>query len=219
MRFLLLLALCAYAYPAAPVDPHAEAKERYLAFGKCRKEVGAIFHTRTIQRRLLFSIDVKPDVFNTVFSDLEYAVQMVRLHAKKPYTISNTGAAYKAWDGERTWATIRVLQADSNANHYVYLIQGVYKGGITVSGSMVMEVLFQNRAGNTFFQINTYISIDDPFMRELTQFLRNFKSFKDYLDRLIDGTVGEIRRVGFITARALVQARPALPAPPRGPAP
>ncbi|MBN8218078.1 MAG: hypothetical protein J0L75_15660 [Spirochaetes bacterium] len=217
MKFVLLLAMGVLVSPAAPPDPNAAAKERYLAFGKCRKEIAATFHSRTIERRLLFSIDVKPEVFQALFGDLGFAVKMARLHAKKLYEISNAGPYYKAWDGERTWATIWPIHADAESGTYVYFIQGVYKGGITVSGSMVMEVSFQNRLGNTFFRIATYISIDDPFMRELTQFLRNFKSFKDYLDRLIDGTVGEIRRVGFITARGLV--REGAPFPPRVSAP
>lgn len=200
----------------APETP-AEKMRRFTQFGRYTNEVRQVFHSRTIERRLLFTIDVSKAYFDALFGDLPYAVVMANQHAGKKYQITPNGDHYDAYDGLKTWAKIYELERDLQGGSLSFYIKGTYKGSMKLVGSMVMDVKYSVQGSNTFFFITAFVSIDDPFLREMAQFLSNFKGFRDMTDRIVEGTIGEIRRVGFVTARALNRLGPAVTPPEKTP--
>lgn len=187
------------------------ARDKYLSYGLRSNDIAQTFHSRTIQKQLFFVIDVPRDIFNSLFDDLEYAVAKANLHARKKYKITKGGAAptnfFDAFDGDKTYARIYPLHVDHENNEYVYFINGYYQSVFRVYGNMILDIKFETQGPNTFFYINSYISINDPLLRDIAQFMMNFKKFKENMDRIIESTIREVQRTGFTTARALQRLR------------
>ncbi len=198
-----------------PVD--TIARDRFTALGVKTNAVDKVFHDKTIKKSLFFVIDVPPDIFESLFIDLEFAVQKANLYARKKYKIKKLGIAptncFDAFDGEKTYARIFPLQSVRGNGEYIYYIDGYYQSLFRIRGNMILDIKFESQGSNTFFYINSYISIADPFLRDLAQFMMSSAKFRKDMDRIIESTINEVRRVGFLTARTLQRMRTDPPKP------
>lgn len=157
-----------------------------------------------IYRWVGFEVAIQKVIFDELFSDLSYAVEMAVKHAKRPYTIQKVENHYKAYDGLKTWADIYPIQNSKKDSTYIYYIAGHYDTFVKIHGSMIMDVRFVDDGLNgTKFDINAYISIDNPLMRGVAGLLQNIKSFESYINNIIDCTVLGIWRTGYTVGRAI----------------
>jgi len=198
-KILFIPADTRYPNPAALSD----VLHYYSQFTDFTERIVKILNRKPFYRTVEFTIDIPLNIFDNLFGNLSYAVEMANLHAGKNYWIEKKNVYYTAFDGHKTRAHIYPMTINTDISRYVYFISGTYNTAIKLSGSMIMDVHVGHTNGISAFKIRTFISINNPLLASFANVMMNFDFFRSYVERIIDSTINDITRTGIRTARAI----------------
>ncbi|HMB00312.1 MAG TPA: hypothetical protein VKS21_04930 [Spirochaetota bacterium] len=202
LMFILLLSLS-----GGEPFTNFNIKNKYLEYGKHSNTISNIFNKHTIPRHVKFRYPIADlNIFRSLFSDLEYAVDMAVKLAGKKYAIYRTNDYYKAFDGHATYADIHPVLYDPPQNHYIYLCRGIYKGWIDIKGKMIIDISFHKKKSFIYFNIDAYIQVNT--MTSFVSFFRKWLSpFEKKINSLIAYAISDITVTGKKVARLLYKKK------------
>ena len=149
-------------------------------------------------REVTFNINVPEYIYPDVFSDLEYAVIMIRKYTRYGFLMTNEGEGYySCHDGLYTFATIDHIYTNEDRNKYLYYIEGDYLGKLRLVGRMILYLEFYEKNGLTYFKAKAFVFIQNLLLRKAAKVVLKFSAFRKRIDRMIDGSIRNILGAGL----------------------
>ena len=173
------------------------------------------FTKTTIDKYVTVKINVPVYILNELFGDLPKAVSLANKYAGQKYQIrkmtnafNSNYVCYQAFDGYKTHAQIYPLleitnahsQISNNSSHFKYFCQGEYKGFLHLKGKFFMELRIMDMGVYSQIDVKAYFQLTTPFLSGIAFLLRQNKSFRNNLNKIINATIQNIVNVGRRTA-------------------